>query len=85
MAEVSTKTLKIFYSYAHEDETLQTELEKHLSNLRRQGYITTWHDRDISAGQEWKREINDHLNEAHIILLLVSPDFMNTDYCYSIR
>lgn len=81
----STNPLEPFYSYAHEDEALRDELEKHLSNLKRQGYISTWHDRNISAGREWASVINEHLHTAHLILLLISPDFMASDYCYSIE
>jgi tetratricopeptide (TPR) repeat protein len=73
-------SVEVFYSYAHEDEDLRKELEKHLSNLRRQGVITGWHDRQISAGKDWDREIDEHLNSAKVILLLISPDFMNSDY-----
>jgi TIR domain len=77
--------LKIFCCYAHEDEALLNKLKAHLKLLQRQGLIDLWHDRDISAGAEWEREISKQLNEADIILLLVSPDFMNSDYCYSIE
>src|SRR5579859_4838878 len=59
------------------------ELDKQLSLLKRQGVITGWHDRQISAGTEWENEINEHLNSAQIILLLISPDFMASPYCYS--
>jgi len=79
------KTIEIFYSYAHKDEKWRKELEKQLSNLRHQGLITSWYDRNISAGTEWAREIDTHLNTASIILLLVSPDFIASDYCYSIE
>jgi hypothetical protein len=72
----------VFYSYAHEDESLRNELEKHLSLLQRQGLIATWHDRKIVPGTDWAHAINSHLNEAAIILLLISPDFMASDYCY---
>src|SRR2546421_1126439 len=75
--------VKIFFCYAHEDEALLKKLKTHLRPLQRQGYIDVWHDRDITAGAEWEREISEHLNSAHIILLLVSPDFMASDYCYS--
>jgi hypothetical protein len=77
--------VKIFYCYAHEDERLLNQLKSHLRPLQRQGLIDVWHDRDISAGVEWEQEISKHLNEAEIILLLVSPDFMNSDYCSSIE
>ena len=44
--------------------------------------IDTWHDRKIGAGKEWAKQIDDNLNEADIILLLVSPDFVDSNYCY---
>ena len=75
--------IKIFFCYAHEDETLLKKLKTHLKPLQRDGLIDVWHDRDITAGAEWEQEINQHLNEAQIILLLVSPDFIASDYCYS--
>jgi len=78
-------SIELFYSYAQEDEPLRAELEKHLSLLKRQGDISGWHNRDISAGKEWEQEIDAHLNRARIILLLVSPDFMASDYCYDIE
>lgn len=79
------KAIKVFYSYAHEDKVLRDVLDKHLGTLKRQGLIDVWHDRDISAGKEWEREIDSHLNKAHIILLLISKNFIHSDYCYSIE
>jgi len=64
---------------------LRNELDKHLGLLRNQGLIAQWYDRDISAGTEWAKQIDDHLNTADIILLLISPDFIASDYCYSIE
>src|SRR5216684_9201297 len=75
--------VKIFFCYAHEDETLLKKLKTHLKPLQRDGLIDVWHDRDINAGAEWERVINEHLNTSQIILLLISPDFMASDYCYS--
>jgi TIR domain len=77
--------MKIFICYAREDEGLRQQLEKRLKGLRRQGLITIWHDRRISPGAEWEHEIDAHLNEAQIVLLLVSPDFIDSDYCYGIE
>src|SRR5947209_1275861 len=77
--------IEVFVCYAHEDETLRQGLEKQLRVLKRQGFIDIWHDRQILAGMEWEREIDKHLNTAQIILLLVSPDFIVSDYCYSIE
>ena len=53
--------------------------------MQRQGIIDVWYDRDIGAGTEWEKEIKEQLNAAQIILLLVSPDFMSSDYCYGIE
>jgi hypothetical protein len=78
-------SVKIFFCYAHEDEPLLNKLKGHLLPLQRQGLIDVWHDRNIAPGSEWEEEIRRHLNEAEIILLLISPDFMNSDYCYGIE
>ncbi|MGH9840656.1 MAG: TIR domain-containing protein [Blastocatellia bacterium] len=78
-------SISIFISYSHHDDELRQELDKHLSGLRRQGVISVWHDRRIVAGEEWAREIDDNLEAADIILLLVSPDFIASDYCYDIE
>ncbi len=75
----------LFFSYSHKDEALRDQLEVHLSSLKRQGFIESWHDRQILAGQELKEEIDAHLENAQIILLLISPDFIASDYCYSIE
>lgn len=77
--------IEVFFSYSHQDEGLRDELAKHLKLLQRQGVISTWHDRDISAGSEWAGAIDDHLNSAQIILLLISPDFMASDYCFDLE
>ncbi len=77
-----SRTIDIFCCYAREDEDLLEKLKSHLSPLRRQGVIDVWYDREIRAGAVWEEEIKRHLNEAHIILLLISPDFIHSDYCY---
>lgn len=74
--------MELFISYAREDEAYRKELRKHLSGLLRQKLITDWHDRKLVAGQDWGREISGHLQAASVILLLVSPDFMDSDYCW---
>lgn len=81
----SPQPVKLFYSYAHEDEELRVKLEKHLSVMRRNKDIAGWHDRDISAGTEWKKSIDENLEAAQIIILLVSDDFLASDYCYDIE
>ncbi|MFS8047029.1 toll/interleukin-1 receptor domain-containing protein [Rhizobium sp. BR 314] len=75
----------VFFSYSHADEGLRDQLEKQLAMLRRQGVIETWHDRRIGAGQELDGAIDDHINRDDIILLLVSADFIASDYCYDIE
>ncbi|WP_059002295.1 phosphorylase family protein [Leptolyngbya sp. NIES-2104] len=77
-----TSEVEIFFSYAHEDEVLRDKLATHLTTLQRQGIIRQWHDRQIGAGKEWEGEIDRHLNTAHVILLLVSADFIASDYCF---
>ena len=64
---------------------MRGELVKHLSLLQRQGVITAWHDRKITAGTEWAGAIDAHLQSAQIILMLVSADFMTSDYCYDVE
>ena len=79
---MKTKKVSIFYSYSHKDESLRDALETHLSILSKKGLIEQWHDRRIIPGQEWKMEIDKNIEKAEVILLLVSPDFMSSDYCY---
>jgi TIR domain len=79
------KPIKVFYSYAHEDEGFCEQLEKHLSSLRHQGLIEEWHDRMIFAGTDWEHDIDRHLNSSSLILLLISPDFMQSKYCMGVE
>ncbi|MER3435567.1 MAG: hypothetical protein C4288_19770, partial [Leptolyngbya sp. ERB_1_1] len=74
--------MKLFISYAHKDESLRQKLDTHLSVLKRQGVIDAWHDREIKPGTEWAKEIDKNLNTADLILLLVSSDFLASEYCY---
>src|SRR6266487_2580079 len=82
MAGTSKQEIKLFYCYAREDKPLRDELEKHLAWLERRYQLTNWHDREILPGEEWEQAIDTHLNTAHLILLLISPDFMASEYCY---
>jgi WD40 repeat protein len=79
------KPTMLFYVYAHEDEALRQQLEKHLKLLQRQKLLSTWYDRAILPGKDWGREIDDHLNRADLILLLISASFLASDYCYDIE
>ena len=85
MQQQTGAPLPLFYSYAYEDEPLREQLEKHLRLLARQRLISEWHNRQIGAGEERARQIDEHLEAASIILLLISPDFLASDYCYSVE
>ncbi|WP_437305670.1 TIR domain-containing protein [Sorangium sp. So ce388] len=76
------KPLRLFFSYSHKDEALRDELETHLALLKREGLLQSWHDRRIAAGDEWAGQIDRNLDEAEVILLLVSADFLASDYCF---
>ncbi len=82
---MSEESVKLFISYSHRDETLRQQLDKHLAPLKGQKVIEAWHDRQLRAGDEWADQIDDNLNKADIILLLISPDFVASDYCSNIE
>ena len=77
--------IKIVYCYAHKDKAYLEALDRHLGTLKRLGQITTWHDREILPGGEWRYEINSQLLTADIVLLLISPNFISSNYCYSVE
>ena len=72
--------VKVFYSYAHEDAELLEKLKTHLAGLKQRKLISEWHDGEITAGTDWGKEIAEHLASANVILLLISPDFISSDY-----
>ena len=80
-----TTPIDVFFSYSHKDEGLRDELATHLALLQRQRVIRSWHDRSIVAGQAWQAAIDEHLEKARIVLLLVSADFLASNYCYDIE
>jgi hypothetical protein len=83
--DISATPLDVFISYSHRDEKLRETLGLHLASLQRQGVIKSWHDRKISAGTEWKQALDKNLNSAEIILLLISENFIASDYCYDLE
>lgn len=85
MSESDSQTIQVFFSYAHEDELFRDKLANHLKLLQRQKIISAWHDREISAGDEWKKEILEQLNQADIILLLISDAFLASDFCWDVE
>ncbi|HZI52793.1 MAG TPA: toll/interleukin-1 receptor domain-containing protein [Chitinophagaceae bacterium] len=82
MIEDGTSKLRLFISYSHEDEKMKNDLDKHLVMLKRSGKIEVWNDRKLIAGQEWDSEIKKEMQDAHIILLLISADFNNSEYIW---
>ena len=83
--EFSGRKAKLFISYSHRDERYREQLGTHLAGLRRQGLIADWHDRKIVPGKEWRDAIDQNLDTSDCVLLLVSPDFLASDYCYGIE
>src|SRR5712692_10547376 len=79
------ESVVLFLSYAHEDEALLRILEVHLSLLKRQSLISTWYDRQIVPGTDWAESKSTHMEQASIILLLVSADFLASHYCYDVE
>ena len=77
-----TSPVSLFYSYAHEDEALRDELRGHLKILERRGLLSSWHDREIKAGEDWHDEIDGQLQMSDLVLLLVSKDFIESDYIF---
>ena len=79
-----SELVEVFISYAHEDDELRKKFITHLSPLEGE-IISTWHDREIPGGAEWDTAIDERLNSADLILLLISSDFMASNYCKQIE
>ena len=82
MPDESQPGARIFISYAHEDEDLKQELDKHLKVLKRSSKVDVWSDRQLVAGEEWDDSIMSELQRANIILLLISVDFNASDFIW---
>jgi hypothetical protein len=74
---------KIFLSYAHKDEQYKKELDTHFAALKRSGLVETWQDREIMAGEDWDKVIKEAIRQSDIVLLMLSPDFMASDYIWN--
>jgi hypothetical protein len=85
IAAMPDKPIEVFFSFSHKDESLRDKLANHLKIFERRGIISGWHDRQITAGSEWAGQLDEHLNTAQVILLLISDDFLASDYCYDIE
>lgn len=77
------RSKKVFISYSHKDETHKEALEEHLTMLKRNGIIDAWNDRKIIPGQDWSKEISKNLEQSELILFLISPTFLASDYCFN--
>jgi len=80
-----SRTVKFFFSYSHQDEKMLEQLKVHLAPLRHEGLIDEWHDRKILPGSAWKGQLDKHIETADVILLLISPNFINSGYCSDIE
>lgn len=76
------RPIEMFFSYAHEDESLVDEVRRQLMVFDHQELIRKWHDRLIPPGADWRSQIDARLTQSDIILLCVSPSFFDSDYCY---
>jgi len=76
---------KVFYSYSHRDAELRERLGTYLAPLRQQNKIVEWHDRKIEPGADWEDQISTQLDSAQLILLLVSEDFLASEYCFGVE
>lgn len=74
------RAVSLFCSYAHEDAKLREQFERSISHLMQERLIEVWHDGEIVPGKEWRAEIDRELATADLIILLVSPDFMQSSF-----
>ena len=82
---LKNQPLKVFISYSHKDKNLKEQLERHLATLKSLGEVALWHDQEVEAGTEWEPQIKAALEEADILLLLVSSDFISSEYINNIE
>jgi hypothetical protein len=81
----TARALKVFFCYSHHDERLRDRLDAQLGVLKHMNIVHSWHDRKISAGDDFNKTIDKYLDSADLILLLISPDFLNSEYCYRVE
>src|ERR1700676_1663663 len=82
MSEPPKQEIKLFYCYAREDRDLRIELEQHLNSLKGEYQLIYWYDREVLPGEDWEQPVDEHLTTADLILLLISPYFMNSGYSH---
>ncbi|MGK4004724.1 SIR2 family protein [Sorangium sp. So ce1036] len=85
LSEPPASPIEVFFSYSESNRDLRDKLETHLAILKRKGVIRGWHDGEIGAGEERDRALAEHLEAAKVILLLISADFLASDFCYDVE
>ncbi len=84
LVQTPAEPLEVFTSYSEKDKVLHDELMKHLKQMKREKLITGY-DHNLDVGTEKEDEVKKRLDRARIILLLVSPDFLDSDYHYDVE
>jgi hypothetical protein len=84
-SEPPASPIEVFFSYSEQNRELRDKLERHLAILKRKGVIRGWHDGEIGAGEERDRALAEHLETAKVVLLLISADFLASDFCYDVE
>lgn len=74
---------QIFISYSHADSEYQLRLRKHLSIFERAGNIKYWSDTQLRTGDQWRKEIEENLQKTAVAILLISADFLASDFIRS--
>jgi predicted nucleotide-binding protein len=78
-AEPPKRPAEVFISYSHEDANWHKRLQEHLEPLKRQG-VVFWDDSHVAVGSAWEREIAKKLEESQVVLLLISPSFVSSEF-----
>ncbi|MBA2393713.1 MAG: TIR domain-containing protein [Ktedonobacteraceae bacterium] len=84
-SESGSRPARIFLVFAHEDQAFRDEINKHLTALQRNETIDNWHEYKIHGGYSPQKVDDEHLNQADIIVLFISQNFIASDYCYGVQ
>ena len=85
MEKLFQQPIKLFISYAHEDQEYLDRLLIQLASMQRKNLIENWSDKAIAAGDKWDDAIKRAIEEASIVLFLVSPHFLASDYIHAVE